>query len=74
MPYKQFAISRLPEPLRKPILVDLKGMPRYWSTIWSSIFTHHLEESSESKKLRHIESLYLYADLTHSDGYLEDSW
>ncbi|MDX1914053.1 MAG: tyrosine-type recombinase/integrase [Methylophilus sp.] len=71
MAYKKFKNIQLPTNLNRPILVDENGLPRYWSVIWSSIYTHNLELNSETAKLRHIESLYLFADKIKL-GYLDD--
>lgn len=72
MPYKKFTHVKIPAALNKPILVDKNGLPRYWSAIWTSLFTHSLESSSETIKLRHIEALYTFADNLNRAGYLDD--
>ena len=69
MPYKQFTSKNLPKALSKPLLVDSNGLPRYWVSIWSALFAHDLELSTESKKLRYVESLYVFADDLHHNGY-----
>lgn len=72
MPFKKIIHVKIPAALIKPILVDANGLPRYWSVVWSSLFTHNLELSSETLKLRYIESLYMFADKLKRIGYLDD--
>lgn len=73
MTYKRFISTDLPKTLLRPILVDSKGLPRYWVVIWSSLNLHNLEPSTESKKLRYIESLYAFTDDLYGIGFLDDS-
>jgi len=54
--------SQIPPNLRGPVLVDPKGLPRYWATVWSVAIAGALADSTHLKKLRYIENLYLYAD------------
>lgn len=72
MPFKKITHVKIPTALNKPILVDVNGLPRYWSVIWSSLFTHSLQLSSETLKLRYIESLYMFADKLNRTGYLDE--
>lgn len=72
MAFKKLVNIKLPTSLNRPILVDENGLPRYWPVIWSALFTHNLELTSETAKLRHIESLYLFADKIKQTGYLDD--
>ena len=71
MAYKQFRSAQLPKALSHPILVDANGLPRYWATIWGVLRSHELELSTEAKKLRYIESFYIFADDLHESGYLD---
>lgn len=72
MPYKQFSKTVLPVSLRKPVLVDSNGLPRYWVLVWSSLFTHNLKETTIKVKLSHLESLYEFADNLKGYGFLDD--
>ena len=62
-----------PPNLRSPLLVDNRGLPRYWATIWSTLMTGQLAESTHSKKLRHIEDLYRHADHCFGPSALDDA-
>ena len=72
MPFLQFSNSaRIPETLRSPLLTDRLGLPRFWVTVWSAFSTRSLALSTETKKLRYIESLYTFTDETYGQGYLD---
>ena len=72
VPFKKFKLVKIPAALDKPILIDANGLPRYWSVVWSSLFAHSLELSSQTSKLRYIEALYLFGDKLKRIGYLDD--
>lgn len=65
--------SQIPQSLRGPILVDSKGLPRYWATVWSAVTTGALADSTHLKKLRYLDNLYLHADQLRSTGTLDDA-
>lgn len=54
------------------MLLDANGLPRYWATVWAALVAYHLEPATVSIKLRHIESLYHFADQLHGNGHLDD--
>ncbi|HEX7643462.1 MAG TPA: site-specific integrase [Burkholderiaceae bacterium] len=58
----QLSDASVPRNLRGPTLIDACGLPRYWSTVWSTVSAAHLADSTHLKKLRHIENLYQHAD------------
>ena len=62
-----------PPSLRGPLLVDENGLPRYWVTIWSTLVAAHLAESTQIKKLRHIEDLYRHADRSFGQASLDNA-
>lgn len=72
---------QVPALLRGPILVDdVHRLPRYWASVWALMSSHDLAASSQVKKLRYIESLYVHADrqfgvhaLDDALGHLNDS-
>jgi len=72
MTIKQITNHQIPQNLRRPILTDTQGLPRYWSTIWGTLITHDLEPSTEIKKLRYIDAFYTYCDETFYNGYLDN--
>ncbi len=74
MAFKQFSRTVIHhQALQSPVLLDSYGLPRYWATIWASISAQDLAPSTESKKLRYIEALYVFSDDLHYSGYLDDS-
>jgi len=58
----QLSNSLVSRDLHGPILVDANGLPRYWATVWSTLSTAQLADSTHIKKLRCIEGLYQHAD------------
>lgn len=58
----QLSNSLVCRDVRGPILVDANGLPRYWATVWSTLSTAQLADSTHIKKLRCIECLYQHAD------------
>jgi integrase len=73
MAFKQFNSNDLPKTLSRPILVDAMGLPRYWAVIWATLNLHHLEPSTETKKLRYLETFYAFADSLYGLGFLDDA-
>jgi integrase len=65
--------SLVPSQLNSPILADESGIPRYWATVWAAITDKDLAESTQMKRLRHIESLYRFCDELHGEGFLDDA-
>jgi len=59
--------------LRGPILIDPHGIPRYWATVWSTLSTAQVADSTHIKKLRCIESLYQHADDVLGTSSLDDA-
>lgn len=59
--------------LHGPILVDAHGLPRYWATVWSTLSTAQLADSTHIKKLRSIECLYQHADNLLGASALDDA-
>lgn len=62
----------VPQILAGPLLVDDYGLPRYWSTVWSTLSLGNLESSTQTQKLRLIEALYCFADEMNGCGSLDD--
>lgn len=69
---RKYSDSSIPPSLRGPMLVDSMGLPRFWVTVWTLYASADLALSTESKKLRYIESLYVFADSLHGPSYLDD--
>jgi len=65
--------SKVPPSLRGPVLVDPKGLPRYWATIWSAATAGALADSTHLKKLRYLDNLYRHADELLGYGVLDDA-
>lgn len=60
---RQLVDPVVPRPLRGVVLVDdVQRLPRYWASVWAFMANHDLAASSQVKKLRQIESLYVHAD------------
>lgn len=69
----QLFSASVPVMLRGPVLVDGRGLPRYWATVWSTASTAQLADSTHMKKLRYIESLYNHADIAVGTDALDDA-
>jgi hypothetical protein len=69
----QLHSQHTPPNLHGPLLVDEKGLPRYWATIWSTFMTVQLADSTHIKKLRFIEDLYRHADQSFGLAALDDA-
>jgi integrase len=65
--------TQVPPNLRGPVLVDAKGLPRYWATVWSAATAGALADSTHLKKLRYVDSLYQHADGLRGCGALDDA-
>lgn len=65
--------SQVPPSLRGPVLVDSKGLPRYWASVWSTATAGALADSTHLKKLRYLDSLYQHADELCGYGGLDDA-
>ncbi|MDP1594754.1 MAG: site-specific integrase [Gallionella sp.] len=70
---RKYSGSTTPPSLRGPMLVDSAGLPRFWVTVWSLYVSADLANSSKEKLLRHIESLYEFADQLKGAGSLDDA-
>ncbi len=65
---------QVPAPLRGVLLVDnAQRLPRYWAIVWSLMSSHDLAKSSQVKKLRYIENLYVHADRQLGVNALDDA-
>ncbi|OAI14669.1 hypothetical protein A1359_10255 [Methylomonas lenta] len=71
MAYKRFESERFSDILKKPILTDSVGLPRYWVVVWSSFAIHNLAHSSETKTLRYIDAFYVFSEELCGLGYLD---
>jgi hypothetical protein len=69
----QLTSSSVPAILRGPVLTDRRGLPRYWSTVWSTVVAAALADSTHIKKLRFIENLYAHADVYVGKDSLDDA-
>lgn len=69
----QLSSPDIPRSLSGPVLLDTFGLPRYWSSVWSTVCAGQLAESTHQKKLRHIENLYQHADILHGHGALDNA-
>lgn len=69
----QLSDSQVPINLRGPVLVDSKGLPRYWATVWSTVTTGALADSTHLQKLRYLDNLYQHADELHGYCGLDDA-
>jgi hypothetical protein len=56
-----------------PLLLDTRGLPRYWAAVWSLFLPVDLVESTLRSKLSHVESFYKHADETLGAGELDDA-
>lgn len=73
MPYKQFNNDLpIPKSLLSPLLIDAIGLPRYWVTVWSVLWTQDLAASTEMHRLRHIETLYAFGENLNEGVHLDD--
>lgn len=63
----------IPDRLIGPVLVDRHGIPRYWSTVWSTMHAGQLADSTHKKKLYFISGLYQHAEEMYGPGALDDS-
>lgn len=64
---------QVPRSLRGPVLVDSKGLPRYWATVWSAATAGAIADSTHLKKLRYLDDLYQHADELRCFGALDDA-
>ena len=65
--------AQVPPNLKGPVLVDPKGIPRYWATVWSTATAGALADSTHLKKLRYLDNLYQHADDLRGCGALDDA-
>lgn len=64
---------QIPQVLRDVLLIDDRGLPRYWSTVWALLTSAELAKSSQLKRLRYVESLYVHADQSFGPNSLDDA-
>lgn len=62
---------KVPLPLQGWLLVDWRGLPRYWATVWSALEAASLEETTLGKKLAAIEQLYQSVEAQLGDDRLD---
>lgn len=65
--------NSIPLTLRRPILVDSNGLPRFWVTIWSLYASADLASLTVASQLSHVEALYQFADQLEGAGSLDDA-
>ena len=70
---EQLSDKLVPPGLRGPILVDQRGLPRYWAAVWATTSAAQLADSTHVKKLRYIENLYQHADQLRGMSALDDA-
>ena len=63
----------VPPVLRNVLLVDGQGLPRYWSSIWALLTSADLAKSSQVKRLRYVDALYIHADQAFGSNSLDDA-
>jgi integrase len=63
----------IPDKLHGKILVDRNGIPRYWAAIYSTFFLSHLAQSTLDRKLRFIDQLYEFSEITFHGSRLEEA-
>lgn len=71
MPTKHLTHVTLPSSLKDPLLIDSLGRPRYWATIWQTLYGAHLAASTLSTRLLDIEALYTAAEICHGEDCLD---
>ena len=71
--FKSLSSAIIPSTLRGNVLVDEHQIPRFWATIWAVMSNFDLAHSTQMKKLRHIETLYLHAENLYGYGSLDDA-
>lgn len=57
--------------LQGPVLVDPRGLPRYWAAFWMARFGQGWAESTQAEYLRQLERLYTYVDREFGLGELD---
>jgi integrase len=56
-----------------PVLLDGRGLPRYWAAVWAFFQAGDLATSTMAKKLTHLESFYQHADQVLAPSCLDDA-
>ncbi len=69
--YSYLSKNNIPIELSGPLLINQNGIPRYWATIWSIFSSGTLAPSTLEKKLRFIETLYVFVDDLNGPGSLD---
>lgn len=69
--YSYLSRNNIPTELSGPLLIDQNGIPRYWATIWSIFSSGASAPSTLEKKLRFIETLYIFVDDLNGPGSLD---
>lgn len=65
--------SRIPQPLHGIAQTDRYRCPRYWATIWLLVAGAHWARSTQTMRLRYIDSLYEHADRLFGVNALDDA-
>jgi hypothetical protein len=73
MTFLQLSDSLVPGQLRNVTLVGKSAIPRYWANVWLIMSMGHLNESTQTGKLRYIEDLYQHADRIMGPNGLDDA-
>lgn len=61
----------IPPALHGWLLIDFRGVPRYWSTVWTALEAASLGESTLSSRLAAIEQFYLSVEDQLGDDCLD---
>lgn len=56
------------------VLVDGRGLPRYWAIAWGLILGGSLADSTLKQKLAHLDAFYLHVDSVRGSGSLDDAF
>jgi len=58
---------------RGPVLIDTRGLPRYWAAVWAFFQVGDLATLTVVKKLSHLEGFYQYTDQVLAPSCLDDA-
>ncbi len=71
--FTQLNAEIIPQQLRGVALVGTNQMPRYWPNIWILMAGHDWATSTQTVRLRYVESLYEHADRLWRPNVLDDA-
>jgi integrase len=71
--FTQLTAEIIPQQLRGVAVVGTNQMPRYWPNIWILMAGHDWATSTQTVRLRYVESLYEHADLLWRPNVLDDA-